>query len=102
MRKTQGVAVVLASILLGGLGGIPHAFGQTDSHEVAVETNVMVPMRDGVRLATDIYRPARDGRPVKEPLPALLYRTPYDKTAAAGLRKLATSRATATWLAFRT
>ncbi|HEX9890074.1 MAG TPA: CocE/NonD family hydrolase [Nitriliruptorales bacterium] len=49
--------------------------------EVAVERDVLVPMRDGVRLATDIYRPvARDGSPAGESLPTLLYRTPYDKT----------------------
>lgn len=38
---------------------------------------VMVPMRDGVRLATDIYLPsgAMDGRPV----PVLVERTPYNK-----------------------
>ena len=35
---------------------------------------VMVPMRDGVRLATDVYLPARPG-----PLPAVLVRLPYDK-----------------------
>ncbi len=34
----------------------------------------MVPMRDGVRLATDVYLPARPGR-----LPAVLVRLPYDK-----------------------
>ena len=39
----------------------------------------MVPMRDGIRLATDVYRPARDGVPVAEPLPVLLQRTPYGK-----------------------
>lgn len=41
---------------------------------VVVERDVRVPMRDGVRLATDIYRP--DGA---APLPALLERTPYGK-----------------------
>ena len=35
---------------------------------------VMVPMRDGVRLATDVYLPAGPGR-----LPAVLVRLPYDK-----------------------
>jgi hypothetical protein len=40
----------------------------------------MVPMRDGVRLATDVYRPARRGRPVPGRFPVLLHRTPYNKT----------------------
>jgi putative CocE/NonD family hydrolase len=46
------------------------------------KSNLMIPMRDGVRLATDIYRPTRFGAPVDEPLPILLQRTPYDKTGA--------------------
>jgi predicted acyl esterase len=39
----------------------------------------MVPMRDGVRLATDVYLPAGDG-----PFPIILYRTPYDKDSDPG------------------
>jgi len=50
--------------------------------EVVSESNVMVTMRDGVRLATDSYRPARDGSAVPEPLPAILERTPYGKARA--------------------
>ena len=42
-----------------------------------VIANVMVPMRDGVHLATDIYLPA--GAKDKA-VPVLLERTPYDKT----------------------
>ncbi len=37
-----------------------------------VQKNVMVPMRDGVRLATDIFRPAAPGK-----YPVVLVRTPY-------------------------
>ncbi|MBI2215830.1 MAG: CocE/NonD family hydrolase [Candidatus Rokubacteria bacterium] len=48
-------------------------------YEVIVQKNVMVTMRDGVRLACDVHRPARDGRLVAEPRPALLERTPYSK-----------------------
>jgi putative CocE/NonD family hydrolase len=47
---------------------------------VRFEENLMIPMRDGVRLATDVYRPAREGKPVEEKLPVLLQRTPYGKT----------------------
>jgi hypothetical protein len=49
------------------------------THEVAVEHSVMVPMRDGVRLATDLYRP----RDATAPLPTVLIRTPYNKAARA-------------------
>ena len=44
--------------------------------------NVLLTMRDGVRLATDIYRPARNGRPLDDRRPVLLHRTPYNKVVA--------------------
>ncbi len=40
-----------------------------------IERNVAVPMRDGVVLRTDVYRPEGGGR-----VPAVLGRTPYDRT----------------------
>jgi uncharacterized protein len=47
---------------------------------VVVHRNVMVAMRDGVRLATDIYRPAAaDGAPDPQPRPVIFERTPYEK-----------------------
>ena len=48
-------------------------------YEIAATKNVMVRMRDGVHLATDIYRPARNGSPVEGTFPVLLERTPYNK-----------------------
>jgi uncharacterized protein len=47
--------------------------------DVAVTKDVLIPMRDGVRLATDIYRPAQNGAPVPGKFPILLERTPYGK-----------------------
>ncbi|MFK7810170.1 MAG: CocE/NonD family hydrolase [Saprospiraceae bacterium] len=38
-----------------------------------IEQKVMVPMRDGIRLATDIYRPKTD-----KPVPIIFSRTPYN------------------------
>ena len=58
-----------------------HYQGSWQAFAVAVEHDVMVPVRDGVRLATDIYFPAADGRPVPGPFPVLVERTPYDKDA---------------------
>jgi hypothetical protein len=49
--------------------------------EVAIERDVMVAMRDGIRLATDLYLPSREGRLLPERVPVILERTPYDKTA---------------------
>ncbi len=41
----------------------------------------MVPMRDGVRLATDIYRPATNGEATAGQFGTILLRTSYDKAA---------------------
>ena len=47
------------------------------SAALKVETNVVVPMRDGITLYADVYRPDGPG-----PFPVILQRTPYDKTVA--------------------
>ena len=47
---------------------------------IVVAKNVMVRMRDGVRLAFDIFRPARDGGFVDGAFPTIMLHTPYDKT----------------------
>ena len=45
-----------------------------------VQENVMVPMRDGVRLATDITLPSEDGvEPAPGRFPTLVVRTPYSR-----------------------
>jgi uncharacterized protein len=43
---------------------------------VIVDENVAVPMRDGVVLRADVYRPETD-----LPVPAIVNRTPYDRTS---------------------
>jgi putative CocE/NonD family hydrolase len=48
---------------------------------IVISKDVMIPMRDGVRLASDIYHPARDGAPVSGRFPTILLRTSYDKAA---------------------
>lgn len=45
---------------------------------LVIDKNVMVPMRDGVRLATDVYRPNRQGQ-----FPTLVERMPYNKEVGA-------------------
>lgn len=51
------------------------------TYETEIEKDVMVPMRDGVCLATDLYHPAKDGQQIKEERPAVLMRTPYGKSS---------------------
>lgn len=41
----------------------------------------MMPARDGVRLATDIFRPAIDGEPAPGAFPAIVVRSPYNHRA---------------------
>ena len=77
--RTLGTAALpaLAALALTAAGAAAQA---PDPYEVVLHAgDVMVPMRDGVRLATDVYRPARGGVPVDTPLPVLLQRTPYGK-----------------------
>jgi uncharacterized protein len=52
---------------------------------VVHQSDVMVRARDGVLLATDIYRPAIAAVPTSERLPVLLHRTPYDKSDPAAV-----------------
>ena len=52
-----------------GASGIDFHLPTTDA-----KTTYMVPMRDGVRLATDVYLPDDEG-----PWPVVLYRSPYNK-----------------------
>lgn len=47
-------------------------FKQLDELAI-VEQKIMMPMRDGIRLATDIYRPK-----TSEPVPIIFSRTPYN------------------------
>ena len=57
------------------------ATGQSSSSEfeVIVDKDFVVPARDGTELATDLFRPAVDGKVVEDPLPGLMCRTPYGK-----------------------
>ena len=52
--------------------------GEAQTPGVTVERDVAVPMRDGVVLRADVYRPTGGG-----PVPVLVFRTPYGKHFAA-------------------
>jgi len=51
-------------------------FSQTDNITAYKKTEVMIPMRDGVKLFTTIFTPVNASRPV----PFLIQRTPYSAT----------------------
>ena len=71
----------LFDLFLVGLLLLPFTLISQDAEEVwaemqeiaIVEQKVMMPMRDGIRLATDIYRPKTD-----EPVPVIFSKTPYN------------------------
>ena len=63
--------------------------GSAQAYDVTWERDVMVPMRDGTRLATDIYFPSTGGRPADGKFPVIVERTPYDKR---GLTLVATAK----------
>ena len=55
--------------------------GSYQQYDVVRQTNVMIPMRDGVQLATDLYMPAAGGEAAAGEFPTVLVRTPYNKVA---------------------
>lgn len=56
-----------------------------------VDVNILVPMRDGVGLSSNVYRP----RGATGPLPTILWKTPYNELAAGNVR---TSRRALDWV----
>src|SRR5690348_16964015 len=51
-------------------------------YEAGAPHTVMVPMRDGVKLATDVYLPNAGGAAAEGKFPVIMERTPYNKDAA--------------------
>jgi putative CocE/NonD family hydrolase len=79
--RRLAAAAALAAVLAAARAAQtqPEAAPAVATSESAIEKNVMVPMRDGVRLATDVYRPAAGGAAVAGKFPVVLERTPYGK-----------------------
>ena len=63
-----------------GLEGVLSSLGNGAAQPVRT---VMVPMRDGVKLATDLVLPLGDRK-----RPVVLMRTPYGRKAGAGLSQI--------------
>jgi len=83
-RLIQGVRLLIIAAFLAAPGLLAQQAlgpgGESGArYEITVSKDVMVPMRDGVRLATDIYRPVLNGAPVAGKFPVILERTPYNK-----------------------
>src|SRR5579871_5163261 len=80
-RRLRMTFAALSLVFACSLGFFPTVLraASEPKFEVAVQRDVWVPMRDGVKLATDIYLPAANGSAVREKFPTILQRTPYDK-----------------------
>jgi hypothetical protein len=50
-------------------------------YSTSVRTSQYVTVRDGTRLAIDIYRPGMGGKPVDKRLPVVLVATPYHRSS---------------------
>ena len=97
VSRNRGV-MTLAVVILGGLLGhdrLPAALAQGPKtslrgaeFDAVVQKNVMIPMRDGVSLAADIYRPGRDGRPAA----GRFYRSPSCSGSRCGVSEMCCSR----------
>lgn len=72
LRRSGWMFALLAAALL-----VPGLVAQQGA-DAPAPVEYMVEMRDGVKLATDIYLPDGDG-----PWPVVLARTPYDKAGSA-------------------
>ncbi|QDU48310.1 CocE/NonD family hydrolase [Gimesia panareensis] len=75
-RPLAGFTVALFALLISTLPVLAAVRGP---YAVEVRKNVMVPMRDGVKLATDVYLPVEDGDVLDGKLPTILERRPYNK-----------------------
>jgi len=75
MANASHRAIPIAAALACGMALLAAAGAAAESK---VDRDVAVPMRDGVVLRADVYRPAGPG-----PFPVLVFRTPYGKHFAA-------------------
>ena len=81
MKKREMFRLLAAVLLMASTAGAQEEPGsRQDLTKIFERKEAMIPMRDGVKLHTEIYTP-REGGP---PLPILMLRTPYG--VSAGLR----------------
>jgi putative CocE/NonD family hydrolase len=83
MKAIQANQKIIISLLLWTTVQIAGAAIARDAqYQVITSNNVMVAMRDGVKLATDIYLPAENNSVATGKFPIILTRTPYDKSGS--------------------
>jgi len=86
-RKLAGLLLAASTASSGGAAaqtGNAPAGSPTPRYAVRVERDRMVPMRDGVKLAADVYFPVG----VEGKLPVILTLTPYNKLAVEDVARM--------------
>src|ERR1700752_4918345 len=80
MKRKRRMMFLLAGVLLLAFaaGAQEEQGSKQDLPKLFARTEAMIPMRDGVKLHTEIYTP----REAREPLPVLMIRTPYGVSGA--------------------
>jgi putative CocE/NonD family hydrolase len=78
---TATLLLLAAASLFGQQPPLTPIAQSAPKYAIVVFKDVMVPMRDRVKLACNIYRPALNGKLVEEKFPVMLERTPYSKDA---------------------
>ncbi|MDG2450476.1 MAG: CocE/NonD family hydrolase, partial [Saprospiraceae bacterium] len=74
MRLTFLAAFILTIMFFKGTEATTQSDALSELAEIGIiDQKVMMPMRDGIRLATDIYRPKTDKK-----VPIIFSRTPYN------------------------
>ena len=79
LGKTRKIAILFVgmAVLLGVANAQEQRKERPDLSKLFEKKEVMIPMRDGVKLHTEIYTP----RDAKQPLPFLMERSPYGISA---------------------
>lgn len=87
MPNRRFLPPTLLLVALFGLASFQsRALAQTPTdapYEVAIQKKVMVPVRDGTKLALDVYLPAKNDQAIAGKFPTLLTRTPYGRGGVA-------------------
>ena len=84
MLCTTTAAVGLLVLGRAGVSYSQQVAPSLPPYGIVVSKDVMVTMRDGTQLATDIYLPAINGTPAPGRFPVILERTPYNKEGIEG------------------
>ena len=81
-RRSLVILLGLA-LTVPALGQAPVAKKSVPVNDVVVRKDVLVPVRDGTKLALDLYLPAKGDAPLPGRHPTLMVRTPYNKNGVA-------------------